>query len=248
MKIVIDYREPEEFYNELSHLGKSKDIIIEKSNLEIGDFHIFEDDESNLSLIIERKSLSDLLSSIKDGRYNEQSLRLESHQLPNHNIIYLLEGSIELQKNKLNKQIIYSSWFSLNYFKGFSVINSYNINQSINIIFNFADKLRREKDKKPYFSLEVQEKNNIPYSSVIKTSKKSNISKENILEIMLMQIPNISNNIAICISNKFKNIKNLIKSLEEDSNCLESLRVGNNENKRRLSNIVKTNLKEYILL
>ena len=248
MKIVIDYREPEEFYTELSNLGKSKDIIIEKSNLEIGDFHIFKDDQSNFSLIIERKSLSDLLSSIKDGRYNEQSLRLDSHELPNHNIIYLLEGSIESQKNNLNKQIIYSSWISLNYFKGFSVINSYNIKQSINIIFNFADKLRREKDKKPYFLVDCKEKNDIPYSSVIKTSKKSNISKDNILEIMLMQIPNISNNIAICISNKFKSIKNLINSLEEDSNCLDNLRVGNSENKRKLSNIVKNNLKEYILL
>jgi ERCC4-type nuclease len=45
-------------------------------------------------LIIERKSVSDLTASIKDGRYAEQSFRLSGTPYPNHNIIYLIEGSI----------------------------------------------------------------------------------------------------------------------------------------------------------
>ena len=45
-------------------------------------------------LIIERKSISDLTASIKDGRYAEQSFRLSGTSYPNHNIIYLIEGSI----------------------------------------------------------------------------------------------------------------------------------------------------------
>ena len=43
-------------------------------------------------LIIERKSLNDLASSIKDGRYAEQSFRLSNIEHHNHNIVYLIEG------------------------------------------------------------------------------------------------------------------------------------------------------------
>jgi ERCC4-type nuclease len=39
-------------------------------------------------VIIERKSLSDLAASIKDGRYKEQSYRLNGSHIHNHNIIY----------------------------------------------------------------------------------------------------------------------------------------------------------------
>ena len=39
--------------------------------------------EKEEKLVIERKSINDLLSSIKDGRYAEQSYRLNG--LPNHN-------------------------------------------------------------------------------------------------------------------------------------------------------------------
>ena len=43
--------------------------------------------EKNL-LIIERKSLADLESSIKDGRYENQSYRLDGLPVINHNIYY----------------------------------------------------------------------------------------------------------------------------------------------------------------
>lgn len=43
-------------------------------------------------LIFERKSISDLLASLKDGRYEEQSYRLSGSNTNNHNIIYIIEG------------------------------------------------------------------------------------------------------------------------------------------------------------
>ena len=49
-----------------------------------------------LPFLIERKSLNDLESSIKDGRYNEQSLRLDKYDLANHNIYYLIELNYKL--------------------------------------------------------------------------------------------------------------------------------------------------------
>jgi ERCC4-type nuclease len=49
-------------------------FCIEKKVITLGDIH-FVNDEKEV-LIIERKSLSDLIASIKDGRYEEQSYRL----------------------------------------------------------------------------------------------------------------------------------------------------------------------------
>ena len=72
-------------------------------------------------IIIERKSAADLEASIKDGRYEEQSYRLSNSEVHNHNIVYLIEGSLI---NRQNKQMLYSSMFSLNYSKGFSVLRS----------------------------------------------------------------------------------------------------------------------------
>ena len=67
--------------------------------LHIGDV-VFEDVSGNPILIFERKTLVDLAASIKDGRYNEQSFRLDKETTHNHNIIYIIEGDIERYNEK----------------------------------------------------------------------------------------------------------------------------------------------------
>ena len=79
MKLKIDNREKKLIkiimaFKEQFNLKKI-DITIEV--LDIGDFIICDDNDNEI-LIIERKSLNDLASSIKDGRYVEQSLRLSN--------------------------------------------------------------------------------------------------------------------------------------------------------------------------
>ena len=59
----------------------------------------FNNDENEL-LIIERKTLPDLLASIKDGRYREQKLRLINKQKEHIQIYYLIEGDIYRHKQK----------------------------------------------------------------------------------------------------------------------------------------------------
>ena len=50
--------------------SKGKNIEVIDENLSLGDFIV------NDTILVERKSLSDLASSIYDGRYREQSERL----------------------------------------------------------------------------------------------------------------------------------------------------------------------------
>jgi ERCC4-type nuclease len=153
MKLVIDSREPEKFYTEIkNNLNQEINIEIVRDNLDVGDFHIYKNNKDLPDFIIERKSINDLLSSIKDGRYNEQSFRLNNFPIHNHNIYYLIEGSIEYIKNEQNKRIVYSSIFTISHFKGFSIFNTFNINHSINLIIKFIEKLFKEDKKISYYN------------------------------------------------------------------------------------------------
>lgn len=71
-------------------------VVIVKQ-LELGDFQIHVDDE--LKCIIERKSISDLEASVKDGRWREQKSRIRG-SLPGIPLVYIIEG--ELPKKILN--------------------------------------------------------------------------------------------------------------------------------------------------
>ena len=97
--------------------GFNFDISVER--LDLGDISIWNEGEE--LLLLERKKLSDLASSIKDGRYAEQSYRLNGHSLHNHNIVYLVEGNISHYSDKWSKVkpgTLYTTMFSVQYFKG----------------------------------------------------------------------------------------------------------------------------------
>jgi ERCC4-type nuclease len=262
MKLYIDNREPKNSISYLESLNTdfSNQLIIEIKPLEIGDYMYYDEDNSNNNIIFERKSLSDLESSIKDGRYNEQSLRLSQSYFHNHNIIYLVEGAIINYRNKKFKNTLYSSIFSLNHYKGFSVFNTLNNVDTCDMLYNFILKKMKEKTKPPFYNNiinqpinkfinethnNLDESNNINYLSTIKTTKKDNITKDNINTLMLMQIPGISLLTASSIMNKYNNIYNLINELKKDFNCLDSLKL--EASNRKISKNIIENVKNYLL-
>jgi len=168
------------------------------------------------------------------------------------------------KNNKENdKFTAYSAIFSLNYYKGFSVIRTVSLEESALFICNCANKLRKGimDKKKPYYknvtnstivdntdntdnthnthnthqtnNKEEQLKNNIHYSHVIKKIKKDNITPNNIDEIMLCQIPGISSITAVVIMNKFHTLENLIKNIKEHGNSCLSEITYTNNDKKR---------------
>lgn len=208
MKIIIDYRETSLFNLCKCHIENNniKNVDLTMENLPIGDIII--SNEGSELVIIERKSLNDLASSIKDGRYQEQSFRLNNYNIHNHNIIYLIEGDWnDYNKNKFNQKMnqhtIMSSIISINYYKGFSSHRTQNITETALYIVYFADKLERENKKKKGYYLNntttpiasiTEEKsliqnndteNNQQYCQVVKKVKKDNITIQNIGEIIL---------------------------------------------------------------
>ena len=103
IKLIIDNRECS-LIEKLS-LKNSESIQIQQ--LPLGDIIIGESFENPL-IIIERKTFNDLFASLKDGRYDEQTLRLRfSSNIHCHNIIYLLEGTIS-SLNDTKQKLLYS--------------------------------------------------------------------------------------------------------------------------------------------
>ncbi len=256
MKLYIDNREPKAIIDSLEFINNSSKnkITIEIKSLDLGDFVLYDEINEEAIIIIERKSLADLEASIKDGRYNEQSYRLSQNTLANHNIYYLIEGSIINYKNKSFKNTLYSSLFSLSFFKGFSVFNSLNAVESAEIIYSFVNKFLREKDKAGYYSnnnlvsntedLKIENKED-NYLANIKNTKKSNITRENIDILMLMQVPGVSITSATTIMNTHKTINNLVNNLTKDETCLDSLKTENNN--RKISKNIIASIKLYLL-
>jgi ERCC4-type nuclease len=252
MKLILDHRE-RDLYNQceslINKITNFKDIKIQTENLDLGDIIIRDDNGADL-LIYERKSISDLVASIKDGRYSEQSYRLNGLEHHNHNIIYLIEGTVS--KTSPEKQMIFSSLLSILYFKGFSVMRSYNIEETAYIVCNAIFKIQKEKDKEPYYKKaekgkETEANDEKSYSSVIKKKKNANITPDNFGEIVLCQIPSVNTVSAVAILKEFKTLNNLIESIKKDDTCLNGIGYETEKKqKRKISKTVINNIIEYL--
>jgi ERCC4-type nuclease len=276
MKIIIDEREASLYHlcQTFAETHQIKSAPIEKRVLQLGDIIFTSDDESVVHLVIERKSFSDLLASVKDGRYAEQSHRL-IHCFPNpHNIVYLLEGMFSTVHQEKDKKKIISCMASLNYFKGFSLMRTVSASETAQHIVYLADKIAKELPAKAIkepslqvsqepsaeVSLETPQTTNVqptnapqptnvpaPYCSVVKAAKKANITKENIGEIILCQIPGISSTTAVELMKPFNTFAEFINKIKEDSAYLNSVAIENNGKKRKIGKNVIDGIREFLL-
>ena len=237
MTIIIDFRE-----TQLIDILK-KEISIETKHLDIGDIQLFKDDKCKL--IIERKSINDLASSIQDGRYREQSHRLTKSSLHNHRIFYIIEGNINTWKSKYGKitnSAIYSAIFSLNFFHGFSIFNTNSVDQTATLINHWYNKLIKD-TKLPFYECSSISND---YCESIKISKKS-FTKTNCDKIMLMQIPGISSTIAECLLKKHTTLFKLLNTIKNNPLYLDSIKYTTKTGKhRKLSKTIISNINNLI--
>lgn len=246
MNIVIDEREVG-LYERISSLNTG--ILLTKKVLDVGDVVIV--NNLNELCVIERKTLQDLLSSIKDGRYEEQSHRLQhTTGLPLHNIIYIIEGNLSTITLEKERQLIYSSITSLNFYKGFSVLRTTNVNDTADLIISMTKKIEKNSNQGIYPSWNIngtQCENITPYVNVVKKSKKANITVDNISVIMLCQIPGISTVTSTAIFAKFGTLQNLINSLVNDVDCMKDLSYEQSGKTRKINSSSIQNIKDYLI-
>ena len=148
MLIKIDTRETLIYEKCNNMIQNFPSIKLQMESLHIGDIIICDDEGAEL-VIVERKTLNDLASSIRDGRYKEQGYRLDGLPQHNHNIYYLVEGTLQTynpNKSRLERKSLLSSFVSITYFKGFSIHRTDNAMESAEWILAYANKYRRKKE------------------------------------------------------------------------------------------------------
>ena len=275
MRVIIDIRE-RDLYAEcerlLSGLSKATSIILERDQLALGDI-LLTSNEGERLVLIERKTFQDMMASIKDNRYKEQSHRLlHLQEYPPHSIFYLLEGGFHQLYSAVEKKIMNSSIASLQMFKGFSVFRTISLTETAEWIISLATKMDTNKEKKvpPYFLTQSYLQSQQPVSSttengkeeqtlhtqshptdyvqVVKKVKKDNICRENIGEIMLSQIPGISSNTAIGIMKYFDSFPDMIHKINENPALLDEIMLESNGKKRKLGKNCTQNIRAFLQL
>jgi ERCC4-type nuclease len=252
-----------------SSSSSSKTVVtLSRANLPIGDV-MLRDSQTNMNrLIIERKTLDDLLASIKDGRYEEQSFRLQHNAAEvhhRHHVVYLIEGVLS-QYSADRKRTIYGAITSLNFFKGFSVIRTSSTHETAELILAMAAKIYKdihEKKKTPaYYEMIIPSDPSDPSDrrtagagdsgfsgggAGVSKIKRENITTENIWEIMLTSIPYVSPVIAHQLMETFQTIPGLVAALDADASCLSNykLRLENGKSRKLGSNVAE-NLRHYL--
>ena len=149
MLIRVDMRETELFslfQLNLKVVPDSKSTHSLRSEaLPVGDVILSSADGETDYIVFERKSLADLAASIRDGRYKEQSLRLQAFPgVHCHNVVYILEGDFSRYNerfSKIGKGALQSTMCSLNYYKGFSVVRTMSIMETYELVHSYANKL-----------------------------------------------------------------------------------------------------------
>ena len=81
----------------------------------------------------------------------------------------------------------------------------------------------------------------------MKKTKKDNITRENIGEIILCQIPGISSITAITIMKNFKDFPDFISTMKADPTGLDNMQIETNGKKRKISKTIIDNIKKYLL-
>ena len=260
MKIIIDERESFLYSDCLRILEQTPfpNIHLSKEVLPLGDIMLKTDEDISI-LLIERKSISDLLASIKDGRYEEQSFRLmNSTEFPaRQSIVYIIEGIFTYHKDR---KTVLSAITSLQLFKGFSVVRTCSLLETAEYIIHMADKIERDVKKgktfafSPKFASSSDEVSDTPipsYSTVVKKVKKENITAQNMGEIMLSQIPGISANAAIAILKHTNgSFLQLLETLKTNPSELETITICQTGEKkgRKISKSVILKMSELLLV
>lgn len=241
--IQVDYRE----IGLLKYLEKeiTSGIEVNRVNLPVGDVIISLN--GSLLSVIERKTLTDLSSSIKDGRYKEQAFRLGELPLPKHHIYYLVEGNLSTYPNGpryMSKAGLLSAMITLNYSKGFSTHRTQTTSESAEWILNLSRKLY-----KIHTAPKSDESSDIPpvYTSVIPKVKQKHLTPANICAVMLAQIPGVGHTKAQSITKSFSTLPKLISALQSDPDALNCIQLTSARGRqKKLDHKTKTRIYEYL--
>ena len=213
MNYIIKFDNREKELIKLLEL-KEHSLILE--NLDVGDIQFIDNDSKEIIIIIERKTISDLGASIKDGRYKEQKERMCHSLKKSCRKIILIEGtdihSFGLPLSTMDSVIINTMLRD-----NMHIHITKNINETINFIENIILQLPKYYENlHKEIVLGEDKEYNAQYNCSM--NKKDNITQGICFRNMLSQIPGVSTSMASIYVEKYGNMENFIETLNNLSN------------------------------
>lgn len=147
-------------------------------------------------LVLERKSLTDLVASIKDGRWREQKSRLLTYCAEaNKRPAYIIEGSLQFPPNGISVSMIRKLVHRLQFRYSICVLMTDDVNDTAGLIETIVEQMTADPDA-------FQAPTGPPkqYYEGVQVSKKANKEDPaNFARTVLMQCPGVSAAIADAI-------------------------------------------------
>lgn len=237
--LIIDNRE-----RGLIELLDKKGYQYEKKNLDIGDIQFIDVETKNPLIVIERKTLDDLSSSMKDGRYKEQKERIIHSLSPKVRKIYLIEGEWDETSNISNKSL-----------KGMVINTMIRDNIQVKEVKNVEDTVLFIEEIILHIGMyydivrnEICLEDGREFNLLCKTGKKDNMNSLRCLENMLLQISGVSSKTVKIMMGDYKNMGEWMKEMIEKKERGEFIKYVENINtgKKKLGNKLALKIEYYL--
>lgn len=189
--IVVDYREYKSKLPEI--LTKVENTTITKAHLPLGDYLV------NDCLLIERKTLKDLIASIKSGRLFTQMFKL-AHS--SKKCALLLEGTaMDLAGSGMRREAIQGALIHITLLLEIPILRSKDPEESAKIIRYMAQQLDYMNPKK----------------AVVKRYRTSGLKNKQKKQLYVLQgLPGVGAERAKALLEKFGSIENMVNATEKE--------------------------------
>lgn len=242
----------------IPYFDKIKQNVVYE-NLVYGDFQILTSsslkEENQLYFIFERKTLDDLLASIKDGRYKNQKSNILSN-FHHTQYFYIIEGSINFKSSptNINEKILHSAIINTILRDKIGIFFTKSVSETCELICSIYQRISDKPDE--YLNTTSLNNNNVISQNVeiekqIVTKKVKSASE--CWKEQLCQIPDVSVKTAEALLKEFSSMKLFFIafkdcSQEEIKKKLETVKtVDANGKQRKISSKVVQNIMDYLL-
>ncbi len=239
--LKIDHREGKlkELLVRYQEAKKLADIELVFENLAHADIQVWKD--QTLICILERKSYSDLLASIKDGRYrNQKAVLFDSGYLPSQ-VYYIIEGPVKKWNDtSVGVDSIKGAMINTLLRDKIGLFWSQSVEDTADLIREMVTRI--QKDPSKYIEDKTTDK------QIVTLSQNDKVTPAIAFVHMLCQIPGISNKSSQALASEFGTMKQMMQTLaplspEEQKKRLDAVKVGG----RKMSSKIVDNIITHLL-
>ena len=237
MFLVVDTRERKLIEKLTAYLSKNhaklaSSVQLSVQTLALGDILFQKAGDSSPTLVIERKTVSDLRASIADGRAREQKYRLKTNY-PLERLMILVEGSLDkdlsAQVDGIPVDTLIGSMINTQLRDGFHLYKTNSMDETVCFLVKLAKKL--DADQNEFFnytdlfktgsapvissgeaSSDLQDsaiEASSEYVNSLKKTKKGNMTPLVCYQVQLCTIPGVTTDIAAAIIGKYPSLAEL---------------------------------------